>query len=67
MAITFASLVVGLCELANDEASWTGMRVGIGIAGTAARGIGCSGIGVDCGWPAWLSDSLFGIDFLVMM
>jgi hypothetical protein len=31
MAITFVSSLVSLCEVATDEASWTGMRVGIGI------------------------------------
>lgn len=67
MAITFISSPVGRGELANDEAPWTGMRVGIGIAGSAAWGIGYSGMGIDCGCPAVLADSLFGIGFLAMM
>jgi hypothetical protein len=66
MIITFSSLV-GLCELPNDEASWTGMAVGIGIAGTATRGIGCSGMDTDRGRPPRLPDPLFGFDFLVTM
>ena len=52
MVITFVISLIGFCEIANNEASWSGMRVGIGIAGTGIREIGCSGMGIDCGWPA---------------
>jgi hypothetical protein len=66
MAITLFCSLVSPSELANDEASWTGMRLGIGIAGSAACGIGYSGMDIDCGCPAVLADFLFGFGFLVM-